>query len=67
MVEQKPVVLLMHGIIDSTDGLMVNGRENSVAFFLHDAGYDVWAANSRCNHYSTEHAYLDPETDAKFW
>jgi pimeloyl-ACP methyl ester carboxylesterase len=45
-VSQKPVVLLIHGLIDSSDSWLVNGRENSIGFILADAGYDVWMANT---------------------
>lgn len=30
-------------------------------------GYDVWLSNSRGNHYSQSHKYLDPDKDGEFW
>lgn len=46
----KPI-LLVHGIIDSSDNFLVN-QKNSVAITLADEGYDVWLINNRGNKYS---------------
>ncbi|XP_069359561.1 lipase 1-like [Maniola hyperantus] len=59
-------VLLMHGILDSSDMWMLRGN-TSLAITLANNGYDVWLANSRGNRYSRRHKILNPDTDPAFW
>ena len=65
--ESRPAVIMMHGLVDSSDSWMINGRNKSHAFILADEGYDVWMTNSRGNKYSQNHTVLDSATDLQFW
>ena len=60
-----PPVLLVHGLIDSSD-LWVANDNNSPAFILSRAGYDVWFGNSRGNKYSLGHTSLSTSSEA-YW
>ncbi|XP_025420148.1 lipase 3-like [Sipha flava] len=67
-VTRKPVVLVQHGILCSSTDWVIAGQNNSLAFVLSDAGYDVWLTNSRGNTYSRNHIFLDPAKEPqKFW
>ena len=65
--KRRPAVLVVHGMIDSSDAWITNGRNNSIGFILADAGYDVWLANCRGNDYSMKHQWLDPKKDIEYW
>ncbi|KAG6572522.1 putative lipase [Phytophthora cinnamomi] len=62
----KPAVLLQHGIIESSFAWVCNYRNQSLAFVLADAGYDVWLGNSRGNTYSNESIHYTTDDD-EFW
>ena len=62
-----PVVLLMHGLLDSSDGAVINDESKSPAFMLANLGYDVWSGNARGNKYSRSHVKYDPDNDREFW
>ena len=49
------VILLQHGMLDSSDGWFLNDEEGSLGFHLVNQGYDVWAGNNRGNKYSRGH------------
>lgn len=52
-----------HGLEDSSDAWIINGRDKSPAFVAASAGYDVWVSNCRGNKYSQMHQHLDPRID----
>ncbi|KAE9014493.1 hypothetical protein PF011_g8030 [Phytophthora fragariae] len=63
---KKPVVLLQHGLLDSSFTFVCNFRNQSLAFLLADAGYDVWLGNNRGTTWPREHlTYTDD--DDEFW
>lgn len=62
----KPVALLQHGLLDSSYTWVNNFKNESLAYILADAGYDVWMTNSRGNFFSKRHKTLSPD-DAAFW
>ncbi|KAI9987704.1 hypothetical protein PInf_023748 [Phytophthora infestans] len=62
----KPAVLLQHGLLDSSFTFVSNFRNQSLAYVLADAGFDVWLGNNRGTTWSRTH--LDYSTDNdKFW
>jgi len=62
----KKVVILQHGLLDSSCTWVMNFPNQSFAFLLADAGYDVWLTNSRGNTYGLNHVSLSNQ-DIAFW
>ncbi|KAI9913862.1 hypothetical protein PsorP6_005544 [Peronosclerospora sorghi] len=62
----KPAVVLQHGLMDSCFTFVNNFRNQSLAFVLADAGYDVWLGNNRGTTWSREHLVYTTK-DAAFW
>lgn len=63
---KKPVVLLQHGLLDSSAGFLLLGPGRSLALLLVDSGMDVFLANSRGNSYSRKHTSLEVQSP-EFW
>ncbi|KAL1969235.1 hypothetical protein VTN77DRAFT_489 [Rasamsonia byssochlamydoides] len=57
-------VLLIHGLLQSAGAYCVND-DDSLAFYLCKAGYDVWLGNNRCG-FDPEHATLS-YSDPRMW
>lgn len=57
-------VLLIHGLLQSSGAYCVND-DDSLAFFLCKAGYDVWLGNNRCG-FEPQHKTLK-YSDPRMW
>lgn len=69
LVKDAPVFLLMHGLFQSC-GVWVcqSDKQNSLAYQLRDAGYDVWLGNVRGTSLSQRHQSLEKDRDSyRFW
>lgn len=60
-------ILLVHGILDSSDTWIVAGEKLGLAYILARNCYDVWACNHRGNTYSRRHTKLKANKDYEFW
>lgn len=60
-------ILLMHGLMDSSDLWIVAGEELGLGYILSRNCYDVWALNHRGNRYSRRHTKLKPGKDFEYW
>ncbi|KAH8379890.1 hypothetical protein KR009_007824 [Drosophila setifemur] len=64
--EKRSPVLLMHGLFSNSDCWLCSGPDNSLAYLLADAGYDVWLGNARGNIYSRENNFISLNSH-QFW
>jgi len=62
----RPVVFLQHGLLDSSATWVENFPNQSLAFVLSDAGYDVYLGNVRGNTYGLRHVKLNTN-QVEFW
>jgi len=62
----KGVVLLQHGLTDSSAGYCLNAPSEGLPYILADDGWDVWLGNNRGNGYSMNNIHYGP-TDPEFW
>ncbi|KPJ03004.1 Lipase 1 [Papilio xuthus] len=64
---KRPPVLLMHGLLMSSDCFLDSGPNAGLAYLISDLCYDLWLPNIRGNYYSRRHIKLDPDVDQDFW
>lgn len=62
----RPAILLQHGLLSNSDCWLNSGPDNSLAYNLVDAGYDVWLGNARGNTYSKKNTKVSVNSP-KFW
>ncbi|XP_033337986.2 lipase 3 [Megalopta genalis] len=62
----KPAVLLVHGLLDCSATWVLGTPEKALGYILADWGYDVWMGNVRGNRYSRKHKWLNIK-DKKYW
>ncbi|XP_017037947.1 lipase 3 [Drosophila kikkawai] len=63
---RRPAVFLLSGLYASSDVWLLNGREDSLAYLLWRAGYDVWLGNNRGNIYCRKNLWRNT-TEREFW
>lgn len=63
----KYPILLVHGIVDTSDAWILTGPKSGLGYVLSNNCYDVWACNLRGNTYSRKHKRLDPDIDPEYW
>ncbi|XP_059055858.1 lipase 1-like [Achroia grisella] len=65
--KRSPPVILMHGLLQSSDSWLDAGPNAGLAYLISDACHDLWVANCRGNYYSRNHLELDPDKNSQFW
>ncbi|CAD6994162.1 unnamed protein product [Ceratitis capitata] len=62
----RPAILLQHGLFSNSDCWLSSGPNDSLAYLLTDAGFDVWLGNARGNIYSRANSQIT-FSSPKFW
>ncbi|XP_061386646.1 lipase 3-like [Musca vetustissima] len=62
----RPVALLQHGLVSSSDIWVLKGVPSPLAYTLVENGYDVWLGNTRGNPYGGYHPQLSMDS-AEYW
>ncbi|KAI6220114.1 Hydrolase, alpha/beta domain protein [Aphelenchoides fujianensis] len=62
----RPVILMLHGLEESSADFLINLPQQSAGFIFADEGFDVWLGNVRGNTYGKEHTRYSP-SDRAFW
>lgn len=57
-------VFMQHGLFSSAETWITNA-DQSPAFILAKAGFDVWLGNNRGSIYSRKNSRINPDTDPK--
>ncbi|KAF9807061.1 hypothetical protein SFRURICE_011205 [Spodoptera frugiperda] len=65
--KRSPPVLLVHGLLQSSDSFIDSGPNAGLAYLISDACYDLWVGNVRGNYYSRDHIRLNPDKDPEYW
>lgn len=63
----KKAIMIFHGYLTCSFDWVKLGPQQSLAFTMADAGYDVWLGNFRGNALSRRHVTLNPDRDIQFW
>mmetsp|Transcript_55023 Transcript_55023/g.63290 ORF Transcript_55023/g.63290 Transcript_55023/m.63290 type:complete len:395 (-) Transcript_55023:176-1360(-) len=66
-VENKPVILMWHGLLDSADSWIINEEHLAPGLIFANQGHDIWFGNSRGNKYSLGHRSLISSSSKQFW
>ncbi|XP_076237414.1 lipase 3 [Calliopsis andreniformis] len=64
--KKKPVVLLLHGLMDCSATWVIGCPQKSLGYILADWGYDVWLGNARGSRYSRKHKWMTTK-EKKYW
>ena len=63
IVEGLKPIYFQHGLLDSSDGWIINDDYRAPALMAANRGFDVWLGNSRGNKHSRKHVRYNPDKD----